>query len=249
MGAAFCGAATALATSIIISLGTQFVQVAPQEARLDLDVDLQDMAVIDYQAGVEAWQYQNLLGAIGHFLRSAQKGHEVGEYCFRFGQYHELPPSDMKQALRWYERGARMRHQASTTALGKLHLAMGHWTQAKQFLTQTAMRGGIAGDRGDSLAQWFLAEMYHKGGALRNAVRWWKLSAENGDIDAMMRLSNVFLEGGAGIPQEEMRSRHWFLAAAAHGHQGAINNVSWNQTDRSTVEQRWFATMEQKGWL
>jgi len=244
MGAALCGTAAALAGSIVSSLDAQFVQVLPQEVEFPESMDLQDIAALEYQAGVEAWQMQNLLSAIAHFLRSAQKGHEVGEYCFRFGQYHELPPSDMRQALRWYQRGARMQHQASTTALGKLHLSLGHWAKAKQWLTQTALRGGIAGEHGDSLAQWFLAEMYSKGGALRHAVRWWKLSAENGDVDAMMRLSNVFSEGGSGIPQEEMRSRHWFFAAVAHGHQGAMLNVTWNETGRPSVEQRWIKIME-----
>jgi len=212
---------------------------------------LQDIAALEFQEAVEAWQTQNLLPAIHLFRRSAQKGNEVGEYCFRWGQYHELPPSDIQQALRWYQRGARLRHKASTTALGKLHFAMGHHHLARQWLSQTAVPRGPGGDTGDSLAQWFLAELHMQGGALRLAVRWWKRSAENGDVDAMMRLANAFSEGAMGIPKESMRSRHWLFAAAAHGHQNALNSVNWTSDAAGLlpVERRWMKDMENSGWV
>lgn len=213
--------------------------------------ELQDIAAFEFQEAIEAWQLQNLLHAIQLFRRSAQKGNEVGEYCFRWGQYHELPPADISQAIRWYRRGARLRHKASTTALGKLHLALGHHSVARQWLTLTAVPHGPGGATGDSLAQWFLAELHMAGHSLRLAVRWWKRSAENGDIDAMMRLSHVFSEGGVGIPQERMRSRHWLFAAAAHGHQNALSHVNWTSgaADLTPVERRWMKDMEQRGWV
>ena len=69
--------------------------------------------------------------------RGAQKGHEVGEYCFRYGMYHELPPADIQQAFRWYRRGARMNHPKCSTMLGKLHMAVGHRDDAIHFLQKT----------------------------------------------------------------------------------------------------------------
>lgn len=210
---------------------------------------LQDIAVLEFQEAQEAWQFQRLLPAIQLFRRSAQKGNEVGEYCFRWGQYHELPPSDVQQAVRWYQRGARLQHKASVTALGKLHLAMGQHGLAQQWLRQTAVPRGLGGELGDSLAQWFLAELHMQQGGLRDAVRWWKRSAENGDVDAMMRLSHVFSEGGAGIPQERMRSRHWLFAAAAHGHQNALGSVTWDVPDRPEVERKWIEDMTRRGWV
>lgn len=211
--------------------------------------ELQDIAALEFQEAQEAWQLQNLLPAIQLFMRSAQKGNEVGEYCFRWGQYHELPPSDVQQAQRWYQRGARLRHKASTTALGKLHFALGQHRLAQKWLSQTAVPRGLGGELGDSLAQWFLAEMHMQQGGMRDAVRWWKRSAENGDVDAMMRLSNIFSEGGAGIPQEFMRSRHWLFAAAAQGHQNALGNVAWDVPNRPAVERRWIEDMTRRGWV
>lgn len=208
---------------------------------------LQEIAALEFQEANEAWRLQNLLGGLQMFQRSAQKGYEVGEYCYRWGQYHELPPSDIKQALRWYKRGARMRHKASTTSLGKLHYALGKWDDARHWLGQTAAPQGDGGEFGDSLAQWYLAESYLKVGAFRNAVRWWKRSAENGDVDAMMRLFHIFTSGAAGIPKEDSRARHWFFAAAAHGHAQALGNITWS-TNRPKVEQRWIDHMQRRGW-
>lgn len=214
-------------------------------------LELEEIASLEFQQATITWKMNNLMGAIRLFLQSAQKGHEVGEYCFRWGQYHELPPPDINQAIRWYSRGARMNHKACTTMLGKLHLALGQKEKAKQLLVKTAAPESIGGARGDSLAQWFLAELSLGAGKLRDAVRWWKRSAENGDIDAMMRLAKLFTQGGIGIPREEMRARHWLLAAAAHGHQEALGQVSTDLSgagDRPKVERVWIKHMEEQGW-
>mmetsp|Transcript_86023 Transcript_86023/g.251711 ORF Transcript_86023/g.251711 Transcript_86023/m.251711 type:complete len:253 (-) Transcript_86023:76-834(-) len=252
MGAAMRPVAALALVGLPLAARGRFVHWRPQ-SQLGLYAPgprgLQEIAALEFQEAVEAWQLQNLLGAIRLFRRSAQKGYEVGEYCYRWGQYHELPPSDIPQAVRWYRRGARMNHKASLTMLGKLHLAMGHAQEARRWLSRTAAPRGDGGASGDSLAQWFLAEMSFQRGALREAIRWWKRSAENGDVDAMMRLSQVFGGGGAGVPQESLRSRHWLLAAAANGHQEALGGVDWSEPGRPEVEQRWIEDMQQQGWV
>jgi len=226
-----------------------WVRFKAEDSLLRANLKLDQIAALEFQKASEAWQLQNLLEAIRLFQKSAQKGYEVGEFCFRWGQYHELPPSDVRQALRWYRRGAKLNHKSSTTMLGKLHLAMGQAKVAQQWLGKTAAPKGPGGETGDSLAQWFLAEMYLKGGALRDAVRWWKRSAENGDVDAMMRLSQVFAEGASGVPREQMRSRHWLFAAAAQGHQAALGQIEWAVSNRPRVEERWISHMERHGWI
>lgn len=211
-------------------------------------LELEDIAKLEFRKAQESWAVQQLMASIRLFMRSAQKGHEVGEYCFRWGRYHELAPADLNQAVRWYSRGARMKHQACTTMLGKMHLMMGHKDKAKDVLTRTAAPNGDGGATGDSLAQWFLAEMSSNGGRLREAVRWWKRSAENGDVDAMMRLFQIFTNGGQGIPKEALRGRHWLYAAAAHGHQEALGFIEYASPTQSKVEHRWIKQMEDQGW-
>lgn len=228
------------------AVGASFVHLAaqvPWQSLPGLDAGLEHAARAEYELGVQAWNLRQPEQGLELFLRSAQKGHQVGEYCFRYGMYHELPPSDIKQALRWYRRGARMNHKGSTTMLGKLHLAAGQKEKALHFLQRTGLPQrsletsrtlrrsdvldrGHGGERGDSLAQWFLGELFMQSAKLRDAVKWWKLSAENGDSDAMMRLSQVFSDGAVGVPQEPMLAKHWLLAAAAHGHKEALDRVS-----------------------
>ena len=52
-----------------------------------------------------------------------------------------------------------------------------------------------------------MGELFLQSAKLRDAVKWWKLSADNGDSDAMMRLSQVLREGAIGVPQE---SEKWW---------------------------------------
>lgn len=247
----------ALASCLIGTQG-RFQQITLEKLRVEnsartrvADRQLEDIAKEQFQEATISWNSQNLLGAMELFLKSAQKGNEIGEYCFRQGQYAELPPSDFKQAVRWYMRGARFNHQACITMLGKLRMSMGLSSDADSTLKLTAAPNGIGGTTGDSLAQWFLAEMNLKTGKIRNAVKWWKRSAENGDMDAMMRLSQVFSTGSPGIPQEELRGQHWKFTAAVHGHQEALQQVPWgvDESNLTKVERAWMRALEDKGWL
>eukprot|EP00434_Breviolum_minutum_P013609 symbB.v1.2.011996.t3/scaffold815.1/size160196/7 len=240
---------------LLRSASSGFVHLLPHVWQVpQFDGDLEQNARAEYELGLQAWNLRQAEQGLELFLRSAQKGHEVGEYCFRYGMYHELPPADIQQAFRWYRRGARMNHPKCTTMLGKLHMAVGHRDDAIHFLQKTGrpnaghvvqmedewrtlsedLAGSVGGERGDSLAQWFLGELFLQSAKLRDAVKWWKLSADNGDSDAMMRLSQVLREGAIGVPQEPMLARHWLLAAAAHGHKDALDRVNWAvETQRS----------------
>lgn len=255
MGAAFAAIAAlplAASTCRVVFLRPQ---VAPTQVHFNdqyMTKSLEAIAAVEFADASQAWDGQRLESSIKLFRRSAQLGHEVGEYCFRYGQYHELAPSDIPQAMRWYKRGMRMLHGGCTTMLGKLHMAMGLRRHAQELLSRTARpqsAGGFAGESGDSLAQWFLAEMSLQKGELRDAVRWWKRSAENGDVDAMMRLVEVFSDGALGIPKESTRAEHWLLAAAAHGHQDALARVEFTDVNRSSVEKAWIEAMEKRGWF
>eukprot|EP00930_Biecheleria_cincta_P001767 TRINITY_DN102869_c0_g1_i1.p1 TRINITY_DN102869_c0_g1~~TRINITY_DN102869_c0_g1_i1.p1 ORF type:complete len:280 (-),score=37.77 TRINITY_DN102869_c0_g1_i1:537-1376(-) len=256
------------------STSSTFVHMLPQEVPMPRSASLNDgleaIANTEFQSAVDAWNHRQPERGLELYRRSAQKGHEVGEYCYRFGLYHELPPADMKQALTWYKRGARMNHRGSVTMLGKLLFVAGKLPQAARVLQRTALPAsgsiggplegssrrlpnvvdrGLGGETGDSLAQWFLAEIFLKSAKLRPAVKWWKRSAGNGDTDAMMRLYVLFSQGGHGIPQEIVRSNHWLLAAAAHGHKEALDMVNWASTIHTKAEDKWIRLMESYGWF
>lgn len=186
------------------------------------DIVLLRSAEYDYEGALNAWDSNHFQEALQLFRLSAQKGYGLSELCWRWGRYHELPPQDLTQAMRWYQRGARMMHANSITSIGKLHLMQKQEEEARVWLLRTARPEAEGGAVGDPLAQWFLAELELKGGRLRQAVRWWKRSAEGGDPDAMMRLHVIFDTGGLGVPREPLRSSYWLFSAAARGHQEAL---------------------------
>lgn len=237
-----------LADALVVS-SPLFSQLRPEEIYWPGKLELHDIAALEFYQAADAWNGRNITGAIKLFGKSAQKGNNVGEYCFRSGQYHELFPPDFAQAMKWYKRGVRVGHRGSTTSLGKLLVAFGNHSEGKQLLKTSALAS--QGDQGDSLAQWLLAELSLSSGAVRDAVRWWKRSAENGDKDAMMRLAAVFAQGTHGVPQEEARSDHWFLASAVHGHPKAFSTIVWPKSSYgdSQVQRYWFHVMESLGWF
>eukprot|EP00928_Gymnodinium_smaydae_P007902 TRINITY_DN12825_c0_g3_i1.p2 TRINITY_DN12825_c0_g3~~TRINITY_DN12825_c0_g3_i1.p2 ORF type:complete len:274 (+),score=45.13 TRINITY_DN12825_c0_g3_i1:108-929(+) len=220
---------------------------------LHLEVgELESIASLEFQEARSAWRNNNLVHAIAHYRRSAQKGYEVGEYCFKWGQYHELAPADKQQAMRWYKRGARLNHLGCITALGKVRFALGLHNQATSWLMLAAKpeaNGSDSAGDGDSLAQWYLAELRLKQGRWRDAVRWWLRSAAGGDHDAMMRLSEVFAIGSGGIPLEPARSRYWQLRAAASEHPRAVQEVDWKEKNRPRAESGLVEGMRKKGWI
>lgn len=152
-----------------------------------------------------------------------------------------------------------MKHGSSLTSLGKLLFAMGKLDEARTALLEMAQPRSFGGATGDSLAQWFLAELSWKQENHREAVRWWKRSAENGDVDAMMRLSSVFATGSIGIPKEVVRASHWLLVAAANGHQEALNKISWDAIQAAEsadapmalprIEKQWLEGLRAQGWV
>lgn len=233
-----------------VPVRARLVYLGQQDIYWPGNMPLYTIAAMESLEATDAWNSFNLSGAITLFGRSAQKGYGVGEYCHHVGQYHELAPADIAEARKWYKRGVRAQHRASITSLGTLLYKLGNQKEAFQIFQQAAQPSGI-GDSGDSLAQWFLAELSLQAGAFRDAVRWWKRLAETGDIDAMMRLAGVFAQGITGVPQESERARHWFMSSAAHGHVGAVNSMVWNRSDadRPLVELRWIRTMQKMGWL
>ena len=68
--------------------------------------------------------------------------------------------------------------------------------------------------------------MYRKGeGVLQDyfeAVKWWRLAAEQGDTGAQNNLGTMYLEGN-GVLQDNVRAHMWYNIAATEGNKDAAN--------------------------
>jgi hypothetical protein len=75
-------------------------------------------------------------------------------------------------------------------------------------------------DRGDPIAQDFLATMYSNGWGVRKSevegIKWYRRAAAQGFPHAQIMLAMDYSTGGPGIPQDFVLSYMWFSLAAAH---------------------------------
>jgi TPR repeat protein len=69
--------------------------------------------------------------------------------------------------------------------------------------------------------------MYDNGqGTLQNdaeAVKWYRLAADQGYADAQLNLGNRYAQG-QGVPQDYVRAYMWLSLSAAQGNQNAAKN-------------------------
>ena len=57
----------------------------------------------------------------------------------------------------------------------------------------------------------------------KEAVKWWKLSAEQGDADAQFNLGGMYGKG-QGVPQDYASAHMWFNLSGSNGHKDAVTN-------------------------
>ena len=55
---------------------------------------------------------------------------------------------------------------------------------------------------------------------LAKAVKWFSAAAEQGHVDAMFRLGQMY-EKGEGVDMDIAQARQWYKAANEKGHRGA----------------------------
>ena len=66
--------------------------------------------------------------------------------------------------------------------------------------------------------------MYYEGQGVpqddKQAVKWWRLAADQGHADAQTNLGVMYAQG-RGVPQDDVQAHMWSNLAAANGHEEA----------------------------
>lgn len=77
-----------------------------------------------------------------------------------------------------------------------------------------------AAAKGDTIAMWQLAQLYHSGQGVAKdfaaAMKWYEQAAEAGDADAMYAIGRMYANG-EGVAKNEMRYFAWMQRAANAG--------------------------------
>ena len=58
---------------------------------------------------------------------------------------------------------------------------------------------------------------------LAEAVKWYRLAANRGDVSAQYKLGTMYANG-EGVPQDNILAHMWFNLSAAHGRQAGATN-------------------------
>jgi len=87
----------------------------------------------------------------------------------------------------------------------------------------------LAAEQGDAAAQYYMGNCYAKGqGVTQNseeAVKWYRLSAEQEYGEAQNKLGEYYAKGGAGLQRDMSEAVKWYRKAAENGNAKALFNL------------------------
>lgn len=123
--------------------------------------------------------------------------------------------------------------------------------EVRQF-EQTKVRA----DAGESWSQYTLGNHYEMGSGVKKdlaqAIRWYRKSAEQGDIDGQGALANLYFEGPAEV-RDLAQGVHWLRKAAEQGGSGSqrLLGLAYEQglgVEKDPIESaKWFEKSAKQG--
>ena len=163
-------------------------------------------------------------------------------------------PQDDAEAVRWYRLAAEQGDAKAQYNLGEMY---SNWTRCPPGRRRsspvvpsrcgTGKCAGAGQPRGDVRKT---DEGVTQDDA--EAVRWYRLAAEQGDAWAQTNLG-VMYENGRGVTQDDAEAVRWYRLAAEQGHADAQYNLGWMYDTGRGVPQddaeavRWFRLAAEQG--
>ena len=168
------------------------------------DVD----AEAEMQAGLDAWQAGDMIGALKHYHVAAEAGIALAQA--KLGYIYDQSNDDEK-AVKWYRAAAEQQHPDGEFGLGEMYSKGEGVDQDFEVAVEMYMRAAVGGH---AQARRVLANAYEHGGLGREvsaaeALRWLTLAANSGDINAMQRMASLYAEGGLGVKPDPAQAEQW----------------------------------------
>jgi uncharacterized protein len=133
-----------------------------------------------------------------------------------------------EQALYWFDKAAAHGCMDSQVSAAKLHLKIK--TSGTEFETNEQVASRLyneAAEHGNLEAQLVLATLAErKQGAVQKALKWYLKAAQQGDVDAMMHIGDIFFYG-KGIKQSHLDAGRWYKLAANLNYPEAQKNLGF----------------------
>lgn len=178
---------------------------------------------------------------------SAEHGNDQGMYelgmCYRWGEGGEFAEGD--KAMHWFKEAAKHGHKEahklveqfdtedgiallSKAALHEVEGEYCYWYKSKMLVEGYYKKA----NKGDAECQYELGRQLTPGiayGAFRRntqeAVKYYEMAAENGVIDAMFNLSNIYRDGNIGLEPNPALSFLWMKKCMEAGDAEAMFEV------------------------
>lgn len=168
----------------------------------------------EMQAGLEAWQAGDMIGAMKHYHVAAEAGIALAQA--KLGYIYDRSNDD-DEAVRWYSAAAEQQHPDGEFGLGEMYSKGEGVDQDFDIAVEMYMRAAVGGH---AQARRVLANAYEHGSLDREvshaeALRWLTLAANSGDVNAMRRMASLYRDGGLGVKPDPAMADEWQARADA----------------------------------
>ena len=165
-------------------------------------------AEAEMQAGLDAWQSGDMIGALRHYHVAAEAGIALAQA--KLGYIYDQSNDDEK-AVHWYSEAAKQQHPDGEYGLGEMYSKGEGVDQDFEIAIEMYMRAAVGGH---AQARRVLAKAYEHGGlgrevSLDEALRWLTLAANSGDLNAMERMVSLYTDGGLGVKPDPAEAQQW----------------------------------------
>jgi len=162
----------------------------------------------ELQAGLEAWQAGDMVGAMNHYQVAADAG--LAQAQAKLGYIFDVSNQD-EMAVRWYREASMQHDPDGEFGLGEMYAKGEGVEQDFDMAVEMYIRAAVGGH---AQARRVLANAYEHGALGRDvdaaeALRWLRLAADSGDANAMRRMATLFRDGGLGIAPDPALAEQW----------------------------------------
>ena len=160
------------------------------------------------QAGLDAWLAGDMIGAMNHYQVAAEAG--VAQAQAKLGYIYDQSNDD-KKAVRWYREASMQHDPDGEFGLGEMYAKGEGVEQDFDMAIEMYIRSAVGGH---AQARRVLAIAYERGALDRSvdeaeAVRWLRLAADSGDVNAMQRMASLYRDGGLGVRPDSAEAEKW----------------------------------------
>ena len=168
----------------------------------------------EMQAGLEAWQAGDMVGAMNHYQVAADAG--LAQAQAKLGYIYDVSNQD-EMAVRWYREASMQNDPDGEFGLGEMYVKGEGVDQDFDMAIEMYMRAAVGGH---AQARRVLASAYERGALGRDvnaaeALRWLRLAADSGDANAMRRMAGLYRDGGLGVKPDSAMAEQWQARADA----------------------------------